>query len=58
LRIIIPEVLWLINCRRKKASFTLENLERAKATYLLPGCVRECTLLTDDDSENYGEVKQ
>ena len=25
---------------------------------MLPGCVRECTLLTDDDSENYGEVKQ
>jgi len=41
----------------RKASFTLENLERVKATYLLPGCVRECTLLTDDGSENYGEVK-
>ena len=42
----------------RKASFTLENLERVKATYLLPSCVRECTLLTDDGSENYGEVKQ
>jgi hypothetical protein len=42
----------------RKASFTLENLERAKATYLLPGCVRKCTLLTDDGSENYREVKQ
>jgi putative transposase len=42
----------------RKASFTLENLARVKATYLLPGGVSECTLLTDDGSENYGAVKQ
>jgi putative transposase len=42
----------------RKASFTLENLARVKAKYLLPGSVSECMLLTDDGSENYGEVKQ
>jgi hypothetical protein len=42
----------------RKASFTLENLARVKAEYLLPSSVIECMLLTDDGSENYGEVKQ
>ena len=42
----------------RKASFTLENLARVKAEYFLPGSVSECMLLTDDGSENYGEVKQ
>ena len=42
----------------RKASFTLENLARVKAQYFLPGSVSECMLLTDDGSENYGEVKQ
>jgi hypothetical protein len=43
---------------KRSASFTLENLARVKADYLLPCSVSECTLLTDDGSENYGEVKQ
>jgi putative transposase len=42
----------------RRASFTLENLTRVKAEYLLPGGVRECMFLTDDGTENYGEVKQ
>jgi putative transposase len=42
----------------RRTSFTLENLARVKAEYLLPGSIRECMLLTDDGSENYGEVKQ
>jgi len=41
-----------------KASFTLENLARVKAEYLLPASVSECMLLTDDGPENYGDVKQ
>ena len=43
---------------KRKASCTLENLARVKAKYLLSGSVSECMLLTDDGSENYGEVKQ
>ena len=42
----------------RRASFTLENLARVKAEYLLPCSVSECMLLTDNGSENYGEVKQ
>jgi putative transposase len=42
----------------RRASFTLENLARVKAEYLLPSSVSECMLLTDNGSENYGEVKQ
>ena len=42
----------------RKASFTLENLARVKAKYLPSGSISECMLITDDGSENYGEVKQ
>src|ERR1035438_10435957 len=42
----------------RRASFTLKNLARVKAEYFLSGCVNHCMLLTDDGSENYGEVKQ
>jgi hypothetical protein len=42
----------------RKASFKPENLARVKAEYFLPGSVNKCMLLTDDGSENYGEVKQ
>ena len=44
--------------RERRAHHTFENLEKVKAEYLLPSKVKECTLLTDDGSENYGEAKK
>ena len=38
----------------RKASYTLENLARVKAEYLVPAKMSQCMLLTDDGSENYG----
>jgi hypothetical protein len=40
----------------RKASHTFENLSNVKAEYLVPANIKECILLTDDGSENYGEV--
>ncbi|HMC87776.1 MAG TPA: hypothetical protein VKI61_19770 [Chitinophagaceae bacterium] len=42
----------------RKASYTLENLARVKAEYLVPAKMSQCMLLTDDGSENYGVAHQ
>ena len=36
----------------------LEVLAEVKAKYLLPSRISQCTLLTDDGSENYGEASK
>lgn len=40
----------------RRAQYTLANLEKIKVKFLLPSKINECTLLTDDGSENHGEV--
>ena len=42
----------------RRACHTFENLSKVKAEYLVPANISECMLLTDDGSENYGEVIQ
>jgi putative transposase len=42
----------------RKASYTFENLYKVNEQYLVPANIKECMLLTDDGSENYGEVKK
>ncbi len=42
----------------RRASYTLQNLLKVKKEYLIPANINECTLLTDDGSENYGEAKK
>jgi transposase InsO family protein len=42
----------------RKASYAFENLSKVNEQYLVPANIKECMLLTDDGSENYGEVKK
>ena len=44
--------------RQRSASYVLEILAEVKAKYLKHAGISQCTLLTDDGSENHGEAKQ
>ena len=49
---------WLINCRQnERPHLRLKILQESKRNICYPS-VSECMLLTDNGSENYGEVKQ
>jgi len=44
--------------RERSARYVREILAEVKVKYLLPSGINQCTLLTDDGSENHGEAKQ
>jgi hypothetical protein len=44
--------------RENGAQFSLENLENVYQNYLFPSGIKNCSLITDDGSENYGEASK